>query len=54
MNDKTLVERLREALALMIYETTSLSPMECDGSHWCNISANALEKARAALKQGEQ
>ena len=39
------------ALAEMIYETTHLSPMEDDGSHWAKISADALAKARAALGQ---
>lgn len=43
------VERLREALRVMIYETTHLSPMEPDGSHWCRITADALNTARAAL-----
>ena len=43
------VERLREALRLMIYETTHLSPEEDDGSHWCRISKDALAHARAAL-----
>lgn len=42
-------ERLREALRVMIYETTHLSPMEPDGSHWCRITADALNTARAAL-----
>lgn len=39
----------REALRVMIYETTHLSPMEPDGSHWCRITADALNTARAAL-----
>lgn len=41
-------KRLREALRVMIYESTHLSPMEDDGSHWCKISREALEQARAA------
>lgn len=39
---------MREALRKMIYETTCLSPMEEDGSHWCRISKATLEEARAA------
>lgn len=42
-------ERLLGALRVMIYETTHLSPMEPDGSHWCRITADALNIARAAL-----
>ncbi len=42
------IARLREALGAMIYETTSLSPMEDDGSHWCRITKEALELVRAA------
>jgi|SRR6185312_11104677 len=42
------IARLREALGAMIYETTSLSSMEDDGSHWCRITKEALELARAA------
>jgi hypothetical protein len=37
----------------MVYETTHLSPMEPDGSHWCKISAETLANARAALSQKE-
>ncbi len=44
------VAALRAALGQMIYETTHLSPMEADGSHWCRISATALADARAALE----
>ena len=47
---KAEVERLREALRVMIYETTHLSPMRPDGSHWCRITADALNIARAALE----
>ena len=43
------IEALRAALQRMVYETTHLSPMEDDGSHWCKISAEALAQARAAL-----
>lgn len=43
------IGRLREALRQYVYETTSLSPLEDDGSHWCKISANCLSNARAAL-----
>jgi hypothetical protein len=43
------VKALVEALALIIYETTHLSPQEDDGSHWCKISAECLEKGRQAL-----
>ena len=42
------VARMGEALRAMIYEATSLSPMEDDGSHWCRITKEALELARAA------
>lgn len=38
-----------EALAALIYETTHLSPRDDDGSHWCRITADALEAARDAL-----
>ena len=41
---------LKAALERMVYETTSLSPLEDDGSHWCRISKDALEDARAALR----
>lgn len=41
--------RLTVALRQMVYETTSLSPCEPDGSHWCKIGAEALAQARAAL-----
>lgn len=40
------------ALRQFIYETTSLSPMEVDGSHWCKISAACLEEGRRALARG--
>lgn len=33
----------------MVYETTSLSCEEDDGSHKCRITKAALTKARAAL-----
>jgi hypothetical protein len=48
LNDP-LVLALVEALRRMVYETTSLSPLEDDGSHWCKISKDALAQARAAL-----
>lgn len=44
-----VVDELVQALGLMVYETTHLSPEESDGSHWCKISKEALEAARAAL-----
>ena len=43
------VARLRSALQSMVYETTHLSPLQDDGSHWCKISHVALAEARAAL-----
>lgn len=43
--------RLRDALKKMIYETTCLSPLEDDGSHWCNISKESLLQALKALKE---
>jgi hypothetical protein len=43
------VSRLRCALQRMVYETTHLSRQQDDGSHWCNISHDALTEARAAL-----
>ena len=45
------IELPREALREMIYQTTSLSPMEPDGSHWCRITAEALGKARDAYNK---
>jgi len=42
---KALVDALRE----FIYETTHLSPLEDDGSHWCKISDDCLETARAFI-----
>ena len=47
--DKREIERKDAALRGMVYETTSLSAQEDDGSHWCKISAAALTKARQAL-----
>ena len=44
------VKALEVALQTFIYETTHLSPIEDDGSHWCKISAECLEKGRAALR----
>jgi len=55
--DPTQDERvmaLVDALQEFIYETTHLSPIEDDGSHWCKISADCLEKGRAALRALEQ
>jgi len=46
------LDRMREALAEYVYETTHLSPMEVDGSHWCRIPAETLARARSALSQG--
>lgn len=43
------VERLREIIKEAVYEVTHLSPEELDGSHWARISAEWLQKARAAL-----
>lgn len=40
---------LRRALAVMVYETTCLSPERDDGSHDCRISRTALRGAREAL-----
>ena|ERR1700722_5908257 len=42
--------KLRKALRLMIHESTHLSPMEDDGSHWCRITRESLEQARAAYR----
>lgn len=47
--DDEAMRALAEALARMIYETTHLSPEQDDGSHWCKISAEALNQSRAAL-----
>jgi uncharacterized membrane protein len=47
------VARLRVALRTMVYETTHLSPEEDDGSHWCSITADALQAARSALAHRE-
>lgn len=44
------IGRLREALKCMVYETTSLSPLEDDGSHKCRITKACLARARAALQ----
>ena len=48
------IERLWAALVAMVYETTHLSPLERDGSHWCKISKDALYDARAAIAQEAQ
>lgn len=45
---KGVIAKCGEALGLMIYETTHLSALNENGSHDCNISKYALEKARAA------
>lgn len=42
------------ALREMVYETTHLSPVEDDGSHWCRISAGTLAQARAAIAKATQ
>lgn len=41
------LEEARKALRTFIYETTHLSACENDGSHWCKISKETLEKGRA-------
>lgn len=46
------IERLRSALGRMVYETTSLSPCEPNGDHWCKISSEALAIARDTLTTG--
>lgn len=43
------IQKAREALREMIYETTHLSPEEADGAHKCIIPARALSNARSAL-----
>jgi hypothetical protein len=45
------IARIKEALRVMIYETTHLSAIKHDGSHWCKISAEALRQARAAYAE---
>jgi hypothetical protein len=40
---------LLDALVAFVYRTTSLSPQEDDGSHWCRIPKTTLNKARAAI-----
>ena len=45
------LDEIQEALRQMIYETTSLSPLEDDGSHKCRITKGALEAARQAYHQ---
>ena len=47
------IEKLREALRELIYETTHLSPQEDDGSHRCTITGETLRKARAAPGEKE-
>jgi hypothetical protein len=46
---KAEVERRRGVLKEAVYDVTHLSPEELDGSHWARISAEWLQKARAAL-----
>lgn len=41
------------ALRAMVYEATHLSPPEDDGSHWCRITKQTLDAARAALAKAE-
>ena len=43
-----------DALQMFVYETTHLSPIEDDGSHWCKISADCLETARAFLARHQK
>jgi hypothetical protein len=50
VSDDLWKRRIYRALAQMVYETTHLSAEEPDGSHWCKISREALEEARAALR----
>ncbi len=45
-----LMERMWQALAEIVYEATHLSQKEDDGSHWCRIHAEPLERARSALR----
>lgn len=40
----------KAALLDLIYEITHLSPMQVDGSHHCQISGDALARAREAVK----
>lgn len=40
---------LEDALRQMVYEATSLSSEEGDGSHWCRITGDTLRKAREAI-----
>lgn len=49
-------ERLREALTIMLYEATRMSPAGSVGDQLCRIPAGALARARAALqpKKGEK
>lgn len=44
--------RMEASLRRLVYEATSLSPCEDDGSHWCRISADALAMARKAIDDG--
>ena len=47
------VAELEAALKQMVYETTSLSALEDDGSHWCRITREALAAARKALETND-
>jgi predicted nuclease with TOPRIM domain len=47
------VARLKAALRTMVYEATHLSQEEEDLSHWCKLTGDALQAARAALAHGE-
>ena len=52
-----LKAELAEAVAdlqMFVYETTHLSPIEDDGSHWCKISAECLSNARAFLARHQK
>jgi hypothetical protein len=51
---KAEVERKREIIKEAVYEVTHLSPEELDGSHWARISAEWLQKARAALTPSQE
>lgn len=47
------VEKLEACLKRAVYETTHLSPLEDDGSHWAKMSGEWLAEARALLSDTE-
>lgn len=49
MDESEMIARLRTALSEFVYETTCLSPMNDDGSHWCKISKETLQVGRETL-----